>query len=103
MRDPILVTPEFVDRISDYRRREGGLKRESLVEGVRRLSEMFTGVRPMEPGYLSRRPLRRAYVCYYLPVNYARTRLVLRELKSFAPLRPGLRVLDFGAGPGSAS
>ena len=97
------VPPELLDRLSDYRRREGGLRRESLVEGVRRLSEMFTGVRRLEPGYLSRAALRRAYVCYYLPVNYARTRLVLSELKSFATLGPGLRVLDFGAGPGSAS
>lgn len=64
---------------------------------------MFIGAKPMQPGYLSRRNLRRAYVCYYLPVNYARTRMVLRELKSFADLGPGLNVLDFGAGPGSAS
>lgn len=97
------VPPELLERISAYRRREGGIRRESLVEGVRRLSEMFTGARPMEPGYLSRRALRRAYVCYYLPVNYARVRTVLRELKGFAALPRGARVLDFGAGPGSAS
>ena len=97
------VPPELLERISEYRRREGGLRREALVDGVRRLSEMFTGVRPMIPGYLSRRDLRRAYICYYLPVNYARVRTVLRELKGFATLRAGARVLDFGAGPGSAS
>lgn len=57
----------------------------------------------MVPGYLSRRDLRRAYICYFLPVNYARMRTVLRELKGFATLRPGLKVLDYGSGPGSAS
>ena len=97
------VPSELLERISEYRRREGGIRREALVGGVRRLSEMFTGARPLEPGYLSRAPLRRAYVCYYLPLNYARVRTVLRELKGFANLRPGSRVLDFGAGPGSAS
>jgi ribosomal protein RSM22 (predicted rRNA methylase) len=50
-----------------------------------------------------RAALRRAYICYYLPVNYARTRTVLRELKGFASLPAGARVLDFGSGPGSAS
>src|SRR5262245_3653208 len=99
----VAVPPELLERISAYRRREGGLRRDSLVEGVRRLSEMFTGARPMEPGYLSRRALRRAYVCYYLPVNYARVRTILRELKSFASIPPAARVLDFGAGPGTAS
>jgi SAM-dependent methyltransferase len=96
-------SPDLLERISAYRSREGGLKREALVQGVRRLSEMFTGVRPMEPGYLSRAGLRRAYICYYLPVNYARVRHVLRELKGFAKLPANPRVLDFGSGPGSAS
>ena len=99
----VAVPPELLERISAYRRREGGLRRDSLVDGVRRLSEMFTGARPMEPGYLSRRALRRAYVCYYLPVNYARVRTILRELKGFASVPAGARVLDFGAGPGTAS
>ena len=64
---------------------------------------MFVGTRPLDPGYLSRRPLRHAYVCYYLPLNYARVRNVLQELKGFADLPAKPRVLDFGSGPGSAS
>jgi SAM-dependent methyltransferase len=103
MRIPVALPPELLERISEYRRREGGIRREPLVEAVRTLSRMFTGVRPLEAGYLSRRALRRAYVCYYLPVNYAKVRIVLRELKTFAALPAEPRVLDFGAGPGTAS
>ena len=103
MRTAVGIPAELLERISEYRRREGGIRRESLVEAVRSLSRMFTGVRPLEAGYLSRRALRRAYVCYYLPVNCAKVRIVLRELKGFAALPKEPRVLDFGAGPGTAS
>ncbi len=103
-RDQPLKLPEpFQQLIGGYRAHYGGIKQKIITDGVRTLNEMFTGVRPRKPGYLSRHNLRQAYVVYYLPVNYAKTRMVLRELKQFAALPSKPRVLDFGSGPGTAS
>jgi ribosomal protein RSM22 (predicted rRNA methylase) len=89
--------------IAGYRAHYGGIKQKIITDGVRTLHEMFTGQRPRKPGYLARHNLRQAYVCYYLLLNYVKTRLVLRELKEFAAPPAAARVLDFGSGPGSAS
>jgi len=103
MRELVSIPTPLQERLSDYRRRAGGIRQQKLAEDVRALSEMFIGGKPLRPGYLARPALRQAYVCYYLPVNYAKVRLVLRELKGFAELPAAPRVLDFGAGPGTAS
>lgn len=104
MRTATLQLPEsLIDLVSAYRTHAGGVRQADLAEGVRRLSEMFTGRSPIGPGYLARRALRQAYVCYYLPVAYAKVRIVLRELKSFASLPSSPAILDFGSGPGAAS
>ncbi len=101
--DPIAVSDRFAELVASYRRRYGGIPQKILTDGVRTLTDMFTGVRGMSPGYLSKHHLRQAYVCYHLAVNWAKVRLVLRELKGFATLPKSPRVLDYGAGPGSAS
>jgi SAM-dependent methyltransferase len=103
MRELVAIPAPLQERLSDYRRRAGGIRQRKLAGDVRALSDMFTGLKPLRPGYLADRALRHAYVCYYLPVNYAKVRLVLRELKGFADLPAAPRVLDFGAGPGTAS
>jgi ribosomal protein RSM22 (predicted rRNA methylase) len=103
-REETLALPEaFQNLILGYRAHYGGIKQKIITDGVRTLNEMFTGGRPRRPGYLAKHNLRQAYVVYYLPVNYAKTRLVLRELKKFATLPAKPRVLDFGSGPGTAS
>ena len=71
----------------------------ALLNGVRRLSELFTvGRGAIGFDYLSEPALRRAYLTYFAPVNIAKTYSVLREIPVLSP-RP-LRVLDIGCGPG---
>src|SRR5207249_7989133 len=70
-----------------------------LIDGVRRLSKLFTIDRDrLGLDYLSDPSLRRAYLLYFAPVNLAKCLSVLAELPPF-PARP-LRVLDLGSGPG---
>lgn len=85
-----------------YQKDRGGSLAE-VVDGVRELSDMFNGVLPRRPGYLSSRRLRRAYVQYYLPVNAEKIARVLAERDRYAPPGRPLRVLDFGCGPGTAA
>jgi ribosomal protein RSM22 (predicted rRNA methylase) len=78
--------------------RAGSPDREAL-DGVRRLSALFTTGRDALRGdYLADRALRRAYLMYFFPVNYAKVESLLREMPPL-PARP-LRVLDLGSGPG---
>lgn len=80
----------------------GGSPDRGAVEGVRRLSELFTTGRDGHlADYLADRSLRRAYLLYFLPVNYAKVVGLLREMPAL-PVRP-LRILDVGSGPGTAS
>src|SRR5438094_3975032 len=70
-----------------------------LIDGVRRLSKLFTIDRDrLGLDYLSDPALRRAYLLYFAPVNLAKCLSVLAELPAL-PARP-LRVLDLGSGPG---
>ena len=70
-----------------------------LIDGVRRLSKLFTIDRDrLGLDYLSDPSLRRAYVLYFAPVNLAKCLSVLAELPPL-PAR-SLRVLDLGSGPG---
>ncbi len=79
---------------------------KSLVSNVSRLSTLLTREREsLPPAYLKDPGLRNAYVRYYLPANEKKVQLALSELA----LHPGgllpqdrLRVLDLGAGPGTA-
>lgn len=104
MRLEIPDVPEKLSTlIADYRRRAGGIPPKILADGVRTLSAMFNGERPLAPGYLARHHLRQAYVVYYLVQTWSKVRGVLSELVSFAELPPSPRVLDFGCGPGAAS
>lgn len=96
------LAPAFKELIAAYHRQRGPLHRDAVARGVAELSAMFTGRRPMRPGYLARPDLRRAYVEYYVPVNATKVARVLEEMRRYAPDRP-VRVLDFGSGPGTAA
>lgn len=81
--------------------RAGDFDRE-VVEGVVRLSTLFTtGRASLDEDYLANRALRRAYLLYFFPVNYAKVETLLREMPPL-PSR-SLRVLDLGSGPAVAS
>ncbi len=83
-------------------RERGGSPDRDVIEGVRRLSALFTTGRDGRlADYLADRDLRRAYLLYFFPVNYAKVADLLREMPSL-PVRP-LRILDVGSGPGTAS
>ena len=82
-------------------RERGGSPDREAIEGVRRLSTLFTTGRGEGlADYLAERSLRRAYLLYFLPVNYAKVAGLLREMPAL-PARP-LRILDVGSGPGTA-
>ena len=80
--------------------------KDALAKGVDRLSRLLTCERDRMPAaYLRDAELRSAYEAYFLPVNLSKMFLPLHELS----LHPGgpldgdrLRVLDVGAGPGTA-
>ncbi|MBI3809389.1 MAG: class I SAM-dependent methyltransferase, partial [Nitrospirae bacterium] len=83
-------------------RERGGSPDRDAIEGVRRLSTLFTTGRDGRlSDYLVDRSLRRAYLLYFFPVNYAKVAGLLREMPAL-PARP-LRILDLGSGPGTAS
>ncbi len=83
-------------------RERGGAPDRDAIEGVRRLSTLFTTGRDGRfADYLADVSLRRAYLLYFFPVNYAKVAGLLREMPAL-PARP-LRVLDAGSGPGTAA
>ena len=83
-------------------RERGGSPDRDAIEGVRRLSALFTTGRDKRfADYLADLSLRRAYLLYFLPVNYAKVAGLLQELPAL-PAHP-LRILDAGSGPGTAS
>jgi ribosomal protein RSM22 (predicted rRNA methylase) len=75
---------------------------QPYVEAIRQLSALYTGhsVGQRLRSVVSSELSAAAYALYYLPINAA-------KVLHLAPLlhlqRPLLRVLDFGAGPGTAS
>ena len=80
----------------------GGSPDRDTIEGVRRLSTLFTTGRDgCLADYLADRVLRRAYLLYFFPVNYAKVAGLLLEMPAL-PVRP-LRILDVGSGPGTAA
>jgi len=83
-------------------RERGGSPDRDAVEGVRRLSALFTtGLDGGPEDYLADRSMRRAYLLYFFPVNYAKVAALLREMPAL-PSRPS-RILDVGSGPGTAA
>jgi SAM-dependent methyltransferase len=87
--------------LSALSRRAGGLDR-SVLEGVRRLSSLFTvGRRDLPDDYLAEPSLRRAYLQYFMPVTMGKIATLLQEMPP-VPSR-ALRVLDVGSGPGAGS
>ena len=79
---------------------------ESIIEGVSRLSEMFTR-RGQGPGvaYFEEPQLRASYLAYYVPVNLAKVQVLLDELQPALPAvgNQEFRVLDIGGGPGTGA
>ncbi|HUJ17423.1 MAG TPA: small ribosomal subunit Rsm22 family protein [Nitrospirota bacterium] len=78
----------------------------SLAESVKQLSKLLTSDRESLPAaYLKDPQLRTAYLRYYLPANMKKVHLALTDLSlhpEWLLSRPRLRVLDLGAGPGTA-
>ncbi|MCK9420176.1 MAG: small ribosomal subunit Rsm22 family protein [Nitrospirae bacterium] len=79
----------------------------SLAADVARLSTLLTSEREDLPAaYLKDERLRNAYRAYFLPSNLSKIHKPLQEL-SLHPRglfsKPKLRLLDIGAGPGTAS
>ncbi len=77
------------------------------ADGIQALSHLFTKNRQeIDKRYLDDPALLSAYLQYFLPVNLAKIRSLLEELPRDGTRkqedRP-LRVLDVGAGPGTAS
>ena len=79
----------------------------SLASDVVRLSRLLTSEREDLPAaYLTDERLRNAYQAYFLPSNLSKIHKPLQEL-SLHPRdlfsKAKLRILDIGAGPGTAS
>ncbi len=79
---------------------------KSLAANVGKLSALLTKERESLPAAYLRDPgLRSAYVRYYLPTNMKKVHLALTDLSLHAEWllsKDRLRVLDLGAGPGTA-
>jgi SAM-dependent methyltransferase len=79
---------------------------KSLAANVSKLSSLLTKDRESLPAaYLRDAGLRSAYVRYYLPTNMQKVHLALTDLSLHAERllsKDRLRVLDLGAGPGTA-
>ncbi|HUI67479.1 MAG TPA: small ribosomal subunit Rsm22 family protein [Nitrospirota bacterium] len=78
----------------------------ALAADVARLSKLLTKERESLPAaYLKDARLRKAYLSYYLPSNIPKIHLPFKEL-SLHPkgmlAKEHLRIIDIGAGPGSA-
>jgi Predicted rRNA methylase len=75
-----------------------------FAKGLAELSGLFTLDRAeLNSGYLNQPPLRAAYLLYFLPINYAKNLFVLQQVPELFWSRKKFRVLDLGAGPGSAA
>ena len=78
----------------------------TLAAGVLKLSKLLTKDRENLPAAYLRDPaLRLAYLRYYLPSNMKKVHLALTDLSlhpGWLLSKPHLRVLDVGAGPGTA-
>lgn len=105
MPGPPLVSSDLIDAIASV---GGGRTQEpvSLAADVAELWKLFTKERSkLGQNYLDQLHLCAAYLQYYVPVNAARVHAVLRELPPTCTESSGqpFRVLDVGAGPGTAS
>lgn len=79
---------------------------ESLLNGVRELSEMFVrGGEGIGTAYLENQRLRTSYLAYYVPVNLGKVQFLLEELRPVLPRSADkeFRVLDLGGGPGTGA
>jgi len=78
----------------------GGIPHDRLAPFIPPLIDLsrryVTGANPA----VSTMPQAHAYALYYLPINVAKVRRLLREIR---PPRGPIRLLDFGCGPGTAS
>jgi hypothetical protein len=82
-----------------------------FFKGISELSELFTDERPRDlPAYFAHPKYRSAYLLYFLPLQaaklatlYARHPEALQATLAHGRRQGALRVLDLGAGPGTAS
>ena len=105
---PLYFFDHLLYYISPTMNKVPNLSREelkSLAANVSKLSSLLTKDRESLPAaYLRDAGLRSAYVRYYLPTNMQKVHLALTDLSLHAELlsKDRLRVLDLGAGPGTA-
>ncbi len=103
-----VLSPEVMSALLTVVNVAGAADAVALSRGVGRLSEWFTRNRKALPDdYLNQDDLRRSYLAYFCPVSVGKVQAVLSELsrealQSSTSGRP-FRVLDIGAGPGSAA
>lgn len=79
---------------------------DSIIDGVTRLSELFTrGGLEKNMAYLEDPLLCASYLAYYVPVNLSKVQLLLNELQPvFSTVEAEeFRVLDLGGGPGTGA
>lgn len=95
------VAPEVAHAISDLLKEMGWWGRwAELAHVVKNLSDHFHRAKAVTPWAAPEN--QAAYLAYFFPLNLARMHAVVYELKRVAfPL--GSQVIDFGAGPGTAS
>jgi ribosomal protein RSM22 (predicted rRNA methylase) len=99
------VPPDLEQKI------EGALKAQlqisfqdsrKIADAVKRLSDYFInnpeGHTPWNESWA-----QIAYLCYFLPLNHARTQAVVQEAETRDFFQGLTEVVDFGAGPGTAS
>lgn len=73
------------------------------AEAVSELSRLFTkDRRRLSRSYMDDKPLRAAYLQYFLPVNLAKIQVLLNEMPTPEPVKC-FSVLDLGSGPGTGA
>jgi SAM-dependent methyltransferase len=92
--------------IGDYCVEHNATAIEKLARDVKKISDIYIGTdASCLPDIFAQEQLRRAYLCYYLPVNLVKLFPILEELDGCADRgllsRDSCAVLDLGCGPGT--
>jgi len=74
-----------------------------FAKGARLLSEAYTKDRgSLSVNYLNNPVYRSGYLLYFLPVNFLKVVRIFQELQKSELTSGNIRILDIGAGPGTA-
>ncbi len=106
--EQLIITQAFGKEVA-AQYAQGALPRNLLLpvaRGVAQLSQSFTGRAEFSHNYIKDAKLRLAYLLYYLPANFPKVKFLLNELAQHPAkllIKPQLRILDLGAGQGTAT